>query len=93
LLKKARWPESPEPAKGSEQKALDYGSGQGRHYTGVLRRPWGKFVAKIRDLTRNGRWVWLGTFDTIVDAAKAYDYVAFKMRGRKAILNFPFGAG
>ncbi|CAM6117492.1 unnamed protein product [Calypogeia fissa] len=58
-----------------------------RRFVGVRQRPSGRWVSEIKDTTQKIR-LWLGTFDTAEDAARAYDEAAWLLRGANTRTNF-----
>ncbi|KAL3840970.1 hypothetical protein ACJIZ3_025561 [Penstemon smallii] len=61
---------------------------QTKKFRGVRQRHWGSWVSEIRHPLLKRR-VWLGTFETAEEAARAYDEAAVLMSGRNAKTNFP----
>ncbi|CAM0902110.1 unnamed protein product [Alopecurus aequalis] len=59
-----------------------------QRFRGVRQRHWGSWVSEIRHPLLKTR-IWLGTYETAEDAARAYDEAARLMSGADARTNFP----
>ncbi|KAL0903661.1 hypothetical protein M5K25_028055 [Dendrobium thyrsiflorum] len=62
-------------------------AGGGNKFVGVRQRPSGRWVSEIKDTTQKIR-MWLGTFETAEEAARAYDEAACLLRGTNTRTNF-----
>lgn len=68
----------------SNRKGLQSNNTTG--YVGVVQRRYGKYEARIKV---DGETIYLGRFETAIEAAKARDKAAVEMHGDFAFLNLP----
>eukprot|EP00271_Cylindrocystis_brebissonii_P003229 TRINITY_DN1399_c0_g1_i1.p1 TRINITY_DN1399_c0_g1~~TRINITY_DN1399_c0_g1_i1.p1 ORF type:complete len:208 (-),score=48.90 TRINITY_DN1399_c0_g1_i1:29-652(-) len=61
------------------------------NFRGIRKRPSGRWAAETRNPNTKKR-VWLGSYDTAEEAARAYDDAARVFRGPTALTNFPGSA-
>lgn len=71
----------------AEHKDSAGGGKSKKRFVGVRQRPSGRWVAEIKDTTQKIR-LWLGTFDSAEEGAKAYDSAARALRGANTRTNF-----
>ncbi|GLJ10376.1 hypothetical protein SUGI_0127080 [Cryptomeria japonica] len=57
-------------------------------FNGVRLRQWGKWVSEVR-IPKSRAKIWLGSYDTAEQAARAFDAASYCLRGPHAKLNFP----
>ncbi|XVF56869.1 hypothetical protein PTKIN_Ptkin06aG0155000 [Pterospermum kingtungense] len=74
-------------SKGSKFKGKNKNNNKVNKFIGVRQRPSGRWVAEIKDTTQKIR-MWLGTFETPEEAARAYDEAACLLRGSNTRTNF-----
>ncbi|KAF9670236.1 hypothetical protein SADUNF_Sadunf13G0047400 [Salix dunnii] len=74
-------------SKASKLKGRSRPNSNSNKFVGVRQRPSGRWVAEIKDTTQKIR-MWLGTFETAEEAARAYDEAACLLRGSNTRTNF-----
>ena len=73
--------------KGRSRNNNKNNSNTNNKFVGVRQSPSGRWVAEIKDTTQKIR-MWLGTFETAEEAARAYDEAACLLRGSNTRTNF-----
>ncbi|CAN1124891.1 Ethylene-responsive transcription factor ERN1 [Linum perenne] len=74
-------------SKTTKSKGRSSSNNSNSKFVGVRQRPSGRWVAEIKDTTKKIR-MWLGTFETAEEAARAYDEAACLLRGSNTRTNF-----
>eukprot|EP00253_Pinus_taeda_P028332 PITA_28332 len=66
----------------------DRGQSCRRQFKGIRMRKWGSWVSEIR-IPKTREKIWLGSYKTAEQAARAYDAGIYCVRGPNAKFNFP----